>query len=318
MSRISYDTVETLVYDPIASNRAATRSALYHIGFRKIETVATLDALNEYIVRRPPDLAICEAMGVEGDLCEAVQALRQGLVAYNPFLVVIVTAWENQHSLVSKVLNSGADDLILRPFSTATLEARIRQHVERRKGFVITSEYVGPDRRREAHRGAQADLFQPPNSLKMKAKERINAEEAAERLEHELKAAREVLKSEKLRRDAFQIGVLWRLMRVDAQKNQSPEYDVDLERLRELARAVSRRARDSEFESAVEWCDSILSAIEGLELGVDRNASMHLLGHAALSLGRVFAPGRSQDEVLAEIDATVAQVRERHQAAIAS
>lgn len=318
MSRISYDTVETLVYDPVAANRAATRSALYHVGFRKIETVASLDALNEYIVRRPPDLAICEAVGAESDLCEAVRALRQGLVAYNPFLVVIVTAWENHNSLVNRVLNSGADDLILRPFSTATLEARIRQHVERRKGFVITSDYIGPDRRRDEARAGQRDMFQPPNSLKMKAKERITAEEAAQRLETELKAARELLTSEKLRSDAFQICVLWRLMQSEEQKTQAHEYDVDLERLREVARAVSRRARDTDFEAAIEWCDSILSAIEGLELGVDRNASMHLLGHAALSLNQVFAPGRSQDETLAEIDATVAQVRARHQTQLAS
>ena len=316
MARISYDTVETLVYDPVAPNRAMTRSALYSMGFRRIETVASLDAFNEFIMRRPPDLALCEAQGVEDALCKSIQVVRQGMVAYNPFLVVIVTAWENHNSLVTRVLNSGADDLILRPFSTSLLESRIQQHVERRKGFVITSEYVGPDRRRENGPRAGEDLFTPPNSLKMKAKERISSEEAAQRLDTELKAARETLTSEKLRRDAFQICVLWRLMQGYEAKNA--KYDVDLERLRHLAKAVSRRARDTEFEAAIEWCDGVLSAIEGVELGVDRAASMHLLGHAALKLNQVFAADRSQDENLAEIDATVAVVRARHQTAIAS
>ena len=72
------------------------------------------------------------------------------------------------------------------------------------------------------------------------------------------------------------------------------------------------------MKRAVEWCDSILGALEGLELGVDRNATLHLLGHAALSLNQVFASDKSEDENLAEIDATVAAVRARHQVALAS
>ncbi len=289
---------------------------LYAIGFRRLETVATLESFNECIVRRPPDLALCEAQGAEAELCQSIQALRQGFVAYNPFLVLIVTAWENHNSLVSRVVNSGADDLILRPFSTATLEQRIRTHVERRKGFVITSEYVGPDRRRSDGRGGGIDLFRPPNSLKLKAKERLSAEEATQRLDAELKRAREQLTNEKLRRDVFQICVLWRLMQEKI--GSKAKYDVDLEKLEEVTRAVSRRMRDTEHEGAVSWCDAILSALEGLELGVDRNASLHLLGHAAVNLNQVFSPDKSEDENLAEVDATVAMVRARHQVAEAS
>ena len=317
MSRISYDTAETLVYDPVGANRNATRSALYALGFRRIETVATLESFNEYVIRRPPDLAVCEAMGAEDHLCDTIQNLRHGLNAYNPFLVVVVTAWENHHSLVSRVLNSGADDLLLRPFSTSTLEARIRTHVERRKGFVITSDYIGPDRRRDRVRPSPTELFHPPNSLKMKVKERLSAEEAAQRIDTELKTARETLTAEKLRRDAFQICVLWRLIQEREPKGGKAEH-ADLSRLGEYARAISRRCRDTVFESAMEWCDALLSALDGLELGVDRNASMHLLGHAALSLGQVFSPDKTIDENLAEIDATVGKIRARNKVAVAS
>ena len=317
MSRISYDTAETLVYDPVGANRNATRSALYALGFRRIETVATLEAFNEFIIRRPPDLAVCEAMGAEDRLCQTIQSLRHGLNAYNPFIVIVVTAWENHHSLVNQVLDSGADDLLLRPYSTSTLEARIRTHIERRKGFVITSDYVGPDRRRDRSRPSNVDLFHPPNSLKMKVKERLSAEEAAQRIDTELKFARETLTAEKLRRDAFQICVLWRMIQERQPKGCKSER-ADLLKLGEYAKAVSRRSRDTEFEAAVEWCDALLSALEGLELGVDRNASMHLLGHAALSLGQVFSPDKSVDENLAEIDATICRIKARNKLSAAS
>jgi DNA-binding response OmpR family regulator len=316
MSRLSFDTAEVLVYDPVSANRNSTRATLYTIGFRRIETVGTMDAFVESIRRRPPDLALCESQGTETELCETIQSLRQGLTTYNPFIVIIVTAWEQTTALVTRVLNSGADDMILRPFSTTTLGARIRGHVERRKGFVITSDYIGPDRRRDTSRPSNVNLFEPPNSLRMKAQERLTTEEATQRLDRELKQARDVLTAEKLRRDAFQLCVLWRLMH---QRNPaSSEFEIDLARLREKAKAISRRCLDTEFERAISWCDAILAAIEGLEAGVDRNASMHLLGHAALNLTETFSPEKTEQEHLEAVDATVALVRARMATKLAS
>ncbi|MBI1329433.1 MAG: response regulator [Alphaproteobacteria bacterium] len=316
MSRISYESTETLVFDPVSANRAATRASLYNLGFRHIETAATLEAFEDAIKRSPPDLALCEAQGGDEDLCRVIQSLRQGITGYNPFIVIIVTAWENNTQLVRRVVNSGADDLLLRPFSTAVLGARIKTHVERRKGFVITSEYVGPDRRKDTSRDSGVELFVPPNSLKMKAHDRLSADEVAIRLEAELREAKNKLNSEKLRRDAFQICVLWRLMQ--ASIPGTGKFDVDLTKLQEVTKSVARRCLGTEFEPAIDWCQSILAALEGLSAGVDRNASMHLLGHAALNLHQVFAPERTAAEHLAEIDATVTLVRARTETAMAS
>jgi DNA-binding response OmpR family regulator len=316
MARLSYETTETLIYDPVSSNRTATRAALYTLGFRYIETVASVESFTEAIKSRPPDLAFCEAQGADAELCEMIQALRQGAAGYNPFIVIIVTAWEKTNALVSRVLNSGADDLILRPFSTALLGTRIETHVERRKGFVITHDYVGPDRRKDDTRASNAELFEPPNSLKMKAKERLSPDVANARLDVELRSARSTLNSEKLRRDAFQICILWRLMQ--EQKPGQECYQAELAKIARLTHAVSKRCREAEFDIAAEWCESVLAAVEGLELGVDRNASMHLLGHAALNLNRVFHPEKSATDHLSEIDATVAIIRARTQAQLAS
>jgi DNA-binding response OmpR family regulator len=310
MQRLSYDTAEVLVYDPVAANRNATRATLYMLGFRHIETVATLEAFAEYIFKTPPDLALCEAQGAGAQLCDLIQNLRQG-AGENPFLVVIVTAWDNSNALVSAVLNSGADDLLLRPFSVAQLGQRVRAHIERRKGFVITTDYVGPDRRKDANRASNAELFEPPNSLKMKAKDKMSGEAIARKLDIELKSAREKLTTEKLRRDSFQVCILWRLMQ--EQPIVAGQVSPDLARLQALTKSIELRCRDGEFEAALEWCASVLAAAEGLSLDVDRNASMHLLGHGALSLHQVFHPEKSAAEQLSEIDATVAVIRARNQ-----
>src|SRR5580698_10548472 len=99
MSRITYETAEAVVYDPVSANRAATRASLYSLGFRHIETVSSLSDFMESVKRRPPDLAFCEAQGADAELTTAIQTLRQGGAGYNPFIVLIVTAWENSNSL---------------------------------------------------------------------------------------------------------------------------------------------------------------------------------------------------------------------------
>jgi len=310
MGRLSFDSVDALIYDPVPANRTATRAALYALGFRRTETVSSLESFVETIQKNPPDIALCEAQGQADELCAAIQQMRQGGAGHNPFIVIIVTAWEKSAGLITKVVSSGADDLLLRPFSTALLGQRIEAHIERRKSFVITTDYVGPDRRKDDNRPTNAALFAPPNSLKMKAKDKLSAEAISRKLDTELKSAREKLCSEKLRRDTFQVCILWRLMQeMMPGKGAPPELD----RLCELVRSIERRARESDAPAALEWCESMLAAAEGLQLGVDRNASMHLLGHAALSLHQVFHPEKSAADQLAEIDATVAIIRARNQ-----
>jgi len=315
MQRLSYDTAEVLVYDPVAANRNATRASLYMLGFRRIETVATLDAFAEYIFKTPPDLVLCEAQGAGSQLCDLIQNLRQG-AGENPFLVVIVTAWDNSNALVSRILNSGADDLMLRPFSVAQLGQRTRVHIERRKGFVITTDYIGPDRRRDSNRPSNIELYQPPNSLKMKAAEGLSGDEVAARLEGELRTARDVFGAEKLRRDGFQICVLWRLLQSYAPG--LPQYDLDLAKLTGLTQSVSSRSQGTDNSIATQWCDEILGAIDGLNKGVDRNASLHLLGKAALHLNQVFDPNTPANERLSQIDATVAIIHARQAMEMAS
>ena len=311
MSRLSYDSVDVLIYDPVPSNRTATRATLYALGFRRTETVSTLEAFIESVHKCPPDIALCEAQGAADELCAAIQQMRQGGASHNPFIVIIVTAWEKSSALINKVVSSGADDLILRPFSTATLGQRIETHIDRRKGFVITTDYVGPDRRKDTSRASNVELFDPPNSLKMKAKDKLSSEAMARKLDSELKAAREKLTSEKLRRDSFQVCILWRL--IQEAPLTAGQISPDLAKLQVLTRSIETRCTGTGFEPALEWCGSVLAAAEGLVVGLDRNASLHLLGHAGLSLHQVFHPEKSAADQLSEIDATLAIIRARQQ-----
>ncbi|MDR3528601.1 MAG: hypothetical protein P4L57_15125 [Rhizomicrobium sp.] len=308
MARLNYETADTLIYDPVGAHRNATRAVLYTLGFRNIEVCGTLEDLGRIIKRVPPDLVLCEAQGADAELCAMIQTLRQGGNGHaNPFLVIIVTAWEKSRPLVTRVLNSGADDLVLRPFSTNLLKSRIDTHAERRKHFVITHDYVGPDRRNDPNRASDVQLFQPPNSLKMKAKDGLNLTEVASRLQAELRVAKDTLTIEKLRRDSFQICILWRLL----QEPEDLSTDANLSKLTLLAQSVAKRCREIELETALQWCDSIIAAAEGLHFGVDRNASMHILGQGAINLNQIIHPDLSKSDHLRAIEEAMAMIKAR-------
>jgi CheY-like chemotaxis protein len=184
-----YDLAEVLVCDPVASNRAATRSALYSLGCRHIEIGGNLRDFLEALENRPPDLALCEVQVGELELCQAIRELRHGAQSYNPFAIIIVTAWMPNTTLATEILHSGADGLLLRPFSAALLDQRIRTHVLQQKPFIVTDDYIGPERR-AAGRPSSARSFTPPNSLKTKIEGRADPDEAVRRFNADLRAAR--------------------------------------------------------------------------------------------------------------------------------
>ncbi|MCX7280147.1 MAG: hypothetical protein NTX21_00975, partial [Alphaproteobacteria bacterium] len=82
--------------------------------------------------------------------------------------------------------------------------------------------------------------------------------------------------SEKLRRDSFQVCILWRL--IQEAPLTAGKISPDLAKLQVLTRSIETRCTGTEFKPALEWCGSVLAAAEGLVVGVDRNASLHLLG----------------------------------------
>jgi DNA-binding response OmpR family regulator len=316
MTRLSYETAEALIFDPVTVNRNATRSALIEVGFRRIEGAATPEAFARYLYQRSPDIALCEVQSNDARICDMIASLRGGALGSNPFIVIIATAWEKSQALVSRVINSGADDLILRPFSTGILTNRIETHTEKRKGFVITHDYIGPDRRRDSNRISTVRLFDPPNSLNMKAIGHKTTEALAKRLDRELTVARGFLQTEKIRRDAFQICVLWRLLSEGNpwQKN----YTDNLVRVAVVSRAVARRSAEIKLAGASVWCDAVLSAVHKLEQNSDRDEALKLLERASWSLVQTVNPTRSAEDHQVELDAAISAIRSREAQAKAS
>ena len=119
----------------------------------------------------PPDLIVTDTAISGGNVFAMVERIRTGDLGANPFVPVILMTWNADGVAIKKAVNCGVDFILAAPFSPADVFKRIKILINERKPFVVTSEYIGPDRRRDPGRG-DTDILQieVPNTLRAKAK----------------------------------------------------------------------------------------------------------------------------------------------------
>ena len=302
MGQPRYEAAEALVYDPVASNRSATRAALRSLGFGGIEIAPSLASLTEQITSRTPHLLLCELGGAENDVCAAIQSVRQGQLGNDPFLVIVATTWRRDDTVVRRAINCGADDVLARPFSAALLGERLNNLIERRKDFVVTGDYVGPDRRRDPARAGLPCIL-VPNALGVPCASGLSTAEADERFAGALREARRTVNAEKMRRDATQVFQQWQAIEQRRQANR--DASATLGRLAELSADIARRAPRSPFAAATEVARTLAAAaklLAGLPSGDGRTAdgaAAYEKMTDAISQLRQIIPADSDDPVAA-------------------
>jgi DNA-binding response OmpR family regulator len=303
-----YETANVLICDPIGANRAATRTALFSIGFRRIELSSSVASFGADLLRYAPDLALCECQGAEEELFSLIQAIRQGSSHHNPFTPIILTSWEKTLGLVRRAIDSGADDFLLRPLTTEILAQRIAALVERRKGFVISSDYVGPDRRSGQTR-TSANLFVPPNSLKLKVKDRVPPEEVAFLLEAELKPARQRLQEQKSCCDALQLAIQLKML----QQHGAAGRGEGLRKLTSVALLIESRALLTNNEAASDHARQFRLGVESIAQNA-ASPALQSLPETAWQLYRLFDRSRTREEFENEVSARIALIGARERA----
>ena len=78
--------------------------------------------------------------------------------------------WNADGEVIKKAVDCGADYILAAPFAPADVFKRVRILINDRKPFIVTSDYIGPDRRRDLGRGdSSIPLIDVPNTLRTKA-----------------------------------------------------------------------------------------------------------------------------------------------------
>lgn len=167
--RHRFDLVNVVVAEPSHELREDIARDLRKLGFERIQLVSNIRQIQQALKDDLIDLLICDTALEDGDLTRFVRGMRLGIFNGNIFPVVITLVSVPSQGLVHKVVNSGTDAVIVKPITLEQLNKRIMGLVEKRSRFVVTSDYIGPDRRQKLRKGAEPiPSIDVPNPLRNK------------------------------------------------------------------------------------------------------------------------------------------------------
>ncbi len=185
---ISYEKAEVALYDPNMRMRTLIRSMLLSIGFRSITEIRNAQEVEDEMKDLAVDLLIIDLDREPDQICGVVRDIREGVIGTDPYIVIIGLTWKPEKEMISRSLRTGLDDLIAKPISPKILSERTTKLVRNRKEFVVTTSYIGPDRRGKERRiEGNLDPIKVPNSLRHKAtgdKEAIADTQALDAMQH--------------------------------------------------------------------------------------------------------------------------------------
>ena len=110
-----YQHASVLLFDPVKGSRQATKNIFFNLGFRDVQMVSDLEDFEEGLKSDFFDLAIADITDHPLEVAEMVGQLRRSELGSNPFMVVMLTSGPMNADGLRLALNSGADDLIMRP-----------------------------------------------------------------------------------------------------------------------------------------------------------------------------------------------------------
>ncbi|WP_165772038.1 response regulator [Niveispirillum lacus] len=204
MPDYDFRSLAVVIVDHESNTRRLLRGILARMGVDKILDLPDTSELSAAMIAVQPDLLFIDADASDPGGLKFVQGLRHAQAPHNPFVGVIVTTWQPTQPLLLRFNSTGADDMMVKPFSTKQVQDRLTNLIEARKSFVVTADYIGPDRRRQPREGIQIPLFEVPNTLRMKALGQFDRNRAADAIADSLDA----INQQKIVRSGFQVAFL--------------------------------------------------------------------------------------------------------------
>ena len=242
--------------------RSIVKGDLRRRGFTGVRDMAGAGALEQALDDQCPDLLICELDLPNGDICDMVRSIRNERIGRNPFMLVIVMLKNPTVERIRQVVEAGSDDIVVSPVSVAALNARIMNLIHKRKPFVVTTDYIGPTRRKAPRPGCEVvPLIDVPNTARLKI-ERSYSESELQKL---IDQTALVINRQKLERHAVQVSYqVDRVMEVQKQGRPGTDLRRPLEKLSALALDIERRLAAGEHSEVAKMCQSLRNVSDSL------------------------------------------------------
>jgi len=304
-SIVKLNDVHVLLADTRSHIRNALKVALSHSGLEHIHHASAIPHITDAIGHSfGPDILICDMDMDDGAACQLITALRHNDFGRNPFICVIGVSWTPTPNAVNQAANSGIDHLIAAPVAPKDILNRISSMVFRRAPFVITADYVGPDRRTAATRPSHVPLVEVPNSLREKAMGSWNYEEFEREIEVEVNR----LNTRKIDRQAENIMALADLIVAQTGEGAPSVIRHLVERLTRMVEAMDQRAAEHGFHHVSELCRASVEITRAIRMSTDTpdTSDVQLLKHMGQAIRVALYPTEHAPKIAREISEAVA------------
>lgn len=321
MSEFRFENVRLMLADANGHLRYGLKSALFQVGFREILDCGGFPPVLDAVTRNVIDVLMIDVDLPGGEACGLINQIRHHKVGNNPFLVAIAVTGTPTNEVVKRAIDAGADDLIIKPFSPEAMIQRVKTLARGRKPFVVTHDYIGPDRRKVQRDDPQkAPMLEVPNPLRSKAV--ANSDSSS--LQRLIDAAAARINQHKMERYAVQIGYLADRIEPHFKEGRLATGDAavvveivaHLRRLSFVAEDLGYRMRGTAYAHVAELALSLIGVSERIleaignpasrsDTGLVDHRDVELLPKIAQSLARAFSADKTTVEAAHQISTSV-------------
>lgn len=261
--RIDFGTIRFLLGDANPQARQGIKGGLHMQGFREIEDVSNADDFKKKVVNNGFDLILMDgSLGVT-KLAEVIKDIRHGNTFVSPFCVIFCIIDQPDPKTLEILADAGLDDVLVKPVALGNIIDRVERRIKRRKPFVVTLDYVGPDRRSSKRPGQEEiPLVDVPNPLAYKA---LQTMEPGEYVHAEQRAIKQI-ESLKIERHVVQID--WLRGKIGNLHAEQESTEFFAKRMVDVADILIDKLMDQSRTEYVPVCEKIQSMIGDFQSGV--------------------------------------------------
>lgn len=307
MVKPNFENTRLVIADGGGQIRDEIRSILRHEGFRDIVLLDNLGKVRDAIAENRVDLLITDHNLPGGDTDALIRQIRHHQIGNNPFIVIISMAKDPEKEEIMRIIDSGADDLLLKPLTAGMLVKRVNSLVTRRKDFVVTADYIGPTRRPK-NRKEESNIpeIEVPNPVKRSALGQVTGASFQKEIDSFVK----VVNEQKVERNAFQISFLVeKILPLYQTGKATTDTSQLLDRLKYVSEDIGRRLKGSKHDHVSELCSTLLGVVNSICRDYQQPSSkdLQLLQKLSLAIDTAFSSSDTDTDITRSISDTVQQ-----------
>ena len=146
-ARFNLSKTTVLLLDPSPMGLAILGQILSGLGARMVHRCGTVEEAKEAVAQNQIDLMIVDTIAESGEGYGFVRWLRKGVPEPNRHTPVLLTAAHTRMSDVASARDCGSHFIVTKPLAPIVVLERIIWIAKEGRAFLLSDNYVGPDRR---------------------------------------------------------------------------------------------------------------------------------------------------------------------------